>query len=124
MSLVFIYFLKSNANQSALLSWPLANLFFTFMHKERLHMKTLLRRLFLPVIALSLMVGALLAVGPATAKTPSAYVPPANNRIKFNFDYDWKFIKQDVAGAETVAFKESTPPEGHLPPSYNAIAPR
>ena len=37
-----------------------------------------------------------------TFNIQAAYNPPANNRVKFNFDYDWKFIKQDIAGAEGV----------------------
>src|SRR5690348_15683765 len=84
-------------------------------------MKKLLRQLFLPVIVLSLLVGAFLPAPPATAKTPAAYVPPASNRIKFNFDYDWKFIKQDVAGAEALAFNDSAWQDVSLPHTYNDV---
>ena len=84
-------------------------------------MKIFRSRLSYSIIILSLLFSVILVAGPATAKMHSAYVPPANNRIKFNFDYDWKFIKQDVAGAETVAFNDTAWQDVSLPHTYNDI---
>ena len=82
-------------------------------------MKPLVKQLFRIIVAFSLIGGIFLAVASVTAKAPGAYVPPANNRIKYNFDYDWKFIRQDVAGAETVAFNDSAWQDVSLPHTYN-----
>jgi len=49
----------------------------------------------------------------------AAYTPPANNRVKLNFNYDWKFIKQDVAGAGAVSFDDSSWQGVSLPHSWN-----
>jgi len=37
------------------------------------------------------------------------------HRVKYNLDYDWKFIKQDVAGAETTAFNDAAWKDVSLP---------
>ncbi len=41
------------------------------------------------------------------ARVQAQYVPPANHRVDLNFNYDWKFIKQDVPGAQAVGFDDS-----------------
>jgi beta-galactosidase len=54
----------------------------------------------------------------------SAFVPievPASERIKYNFDHDWKFIKQDVAGAEAINFDDSAWKDVSLPHTYNDV---
>jgi beta-galactosidase len=56
-----------------------------------------------------------------TINIQAAYTPPANNRLKFNFDYDWKFIKQDITGAEGVSFNDSAWLDVSLPHTYNDI---
>src|SRR5688572_26591541 len=89
--------------------------------KRRSNMKTLLSKLNRSIIALSLIVFTLLSFVPTTVKVASAYTPPANNRLKYNFNYDWKFIKQDVVGAEAVAFNDSAWLDVSLPHTYNDI---
>ena len=58
-------------------------------------------RIILPKSVLSLLattwLGALGLVPGSIAQSP--YAPPASNRVDLNFNYDWKFIEQDVAGA-------------------------
>ncbi len=56
-----------------------------------------------------------------TTNIQAAYTPPANNRVRFNMDYDWKFIKQDVSGAQNVSFNDSTWSDVSLPHTYNDI---
>jgi|GEM_PF-1439715 len=84
-------------------------------------MKALLSRLNRSIVSLSLIIFTLLSFVPTTVHVASAYTPPANNRIKYNFDHDWKFIKQDVAGAEAVAFNDSAWLDVSLPHTYNDI---
>ena len=50
----------------------------------------------------------------------AAYTPPANNRVKLNFNYDWKFIKQDVAGASAVSFNDASWQAVSLPHTWNS----
>src|SRR5260370_21126204 len=68
----------------------------------------------------SLAVVALLLWGSAPTEY-AAYVHPANNRVKLNLDYDWKFNKADVAGSETVAFNDTAWKDVSLPHTYNDI---
>ena len=49
----------------------------------------------------------------------AAYTPPANNRVDFNFNYDWLFIKQDVAGASNTVFSDSSWQPVSLPHTWN-----
>src|SRR5258706_14579083 len=53
--------------------------------------------LFLAALALS-----------TTAVFGQTYSPPANPREDINLDADWRFIRQDVAGAQTNGFNDST----------------
>lgn len=73
------------------------------------------------LVILCLLTGVVLTAGPVTAKLPFAYTPPANNRVKLNLDYDWKFIKQDVAGAEASAFNDTAWSDVSLPHTYNDV---
>src|SRR5687767_11507314 len=98
----FHLFSEIRVTEQQLMFLVLQQIFFT-LRKRRLHMKTLFGQRYRSIISLFLVVTTLLSVAPAIAKMPGAYIPPANNRIKFNFDYDWKFIKQDVAGAQALA---------------------
>jgi beta-galactosidase len=44
----------------------------------------------------------------AVAMAPQpAYVPPNSPRQRLSFDHDWKFIREDVPGAEASAFDDS-----------------
>ena len=36
-----------------------------------------------------------------------SFVPPESPRRRLNFDLDWKFVREDVPGAETLAFDDS-----------------
>jgi beta-galactosidase len=46
---------------------------------------------------------------------------PTGDRLKFNFNHDWKFIKQDVPAAVDPAFDDSTWKDVSLPHTYNDI---
>jgi len=54
-------------------------------------------------------------------KAQAAYTPSPNNREKFCFDYDWKFIKQDIVGAQTPTFNDSSWQDVSLPHTYNDV---
>ncbi|MGH8046609.1 MAG: sugar-binding domain-containing protein, partial [Chthoniobacterales bacterium] len=55
----------------------------------------------------------------AAASLTAAYTPPANNHVDLNFNYDWKFIKQDVSGAQATAFNDAAWSTVSLPHSWN-----
>jgi beta-galactosidase len=46
---------------------------------------------------------------------------PTGDRLKFNFNHDWKFIKQDVPAASAAVFDDSTWKDVSLPHTYNDI---
>lgn len=54
----------------------------------------------------------------ATAKT---YVPPESPRVTLNFNLDWKFIREDVLGAEALGYDDSTWTTVSLPHSFNDV---
>ncbi len=47
------------------------------------------------------------------------YSPPASNRVNFNFNADWKFLKQDDPNAAQAAYDDSSWKTVSLPHSYN-----
>lgn len=66
-------------------------------------------RLFFLLIALLILPGAF------------AYDVPASNRIEYNLNYDWKFIKSSPSGAETQSFNDTAWQTVSLPHTYNDI---
>jgi len=63
----------------------------------------------------------LLAALSARAAAPAAYQPPASPRATYNFNPGWKFIRQDVAGAEAVNFNDSKWADVSLPHTWNDV---
>ncbi|MEO5915966.1 MAG: malectin domain-containing carbohydrate-binding protein [Luteolibacter sp.] len=56
----------------------------------------------------------------ATTVRADAYVPPANNRISFNFNYDWLFGgKKDITGAAVSALNDTAWKPVSLPHTYD-----
>ena len=55
----------------------------------------------------------------AEARAQTVYAPPASPRVTFDFNADWKFIRQDVTGAEAVGFDDSKWDNVSTPHSYN-----
>ena len=53
------------------------------------------------------------------ASAQAIYAPPESPRVTFGFDADWKFIRQDVVGAEAANFDDSKWDAVSLPHSYN-----
>jgi len=47
------------------------------------------------------------------------YIPPQNNRIKYNLNYDWKFNKADVTNSQLVSFNDAAWKTVSLPHTYN-----
>ena len=54
-----------------------------------------------------------------------AYTPPANNRVKLNFNHDWKFIKQNLKGSginpEVTGYNDTAWSNVNLPHTWNDI---
>src|SRR5689334_19103804 len=62
----------------------------------------------------------------ATAATVHAqYVPPASNRVQFNFNYDWKFTRVDLKKSginpEVTTFDDSAWTSVSLPHTWNDV---
>ena len=55
------------------------------------------------------------------AVEPGAYTPPKSPRSTLNFNYDWKFIREDVFGAEAPAFDDSKWTAVATPHSFNDV---
>ena len=51
----------------------------------------------------------------------AVYVPPKSPRTTLNFNYDWKFLKGDAAGAEVPAFDDSKWDTVTTPHSFNDV---
>ena len=61
---------------------------------------------------------------PAFAAAPTAsgpYTPPKSIRSTLNFNYDWKFIREDISGAEVPAFDDSKWTTVATPHSFNDV---
>jgi beta-galactosidase len=57
----------------------------------------------------------------AAGSAGAAYVPPKSPRATLNFNYDWRFIREDVPGAEAVAFDDSKWDTVATPHSFNDV---
>lgn len=53
--------------------------------------------------------------------TAEPYSPPANSRIEYNLNIDWKFYQGDVADAEKVDFNDSAWTTVSLPHTFNDV---
>ncbi len=69
------------------------------------------------ILLLSAFVTALLGF----VRAESAYQPPASPRAVWNFNPDWKFIRQDVVDAEKPSFDDSSWSNVSTPHTYNDI---
>ncbi|MGH8047446.1 MAG: sugar-binding domain-containing protein [Chthoniobacterales bacterium] len=63
----------------------------------------------------ALTLGAALLTIPLHAEP---YAPPANDRVTLNFNPDWKFVMQDVPGAEVVTFDDAAWKNVSLPHTW------
>jgi beta-galactosidase len=58
--------------------------------------------------------------GEAPAQTAS-YAPPPSPRAKLNFDLNWKFVREDVPGAEAPGFNDSAWATISTPHTFNDV---
>jgi beta-galactosidase len=73
------------------------------------------RRIPLSIVLLSLLALQVPVHGQET------YVVPASPRVKYNFNSNWMFIRQDVPGAQAVGFDDSTWQVVSTPHSFNDV---
>ncbi|HWW02349.1 MAG TPA: glycoside hydrolase family 2 TIM barrel-domain containing protein [Candidatus Acidoferrum sp.] len=66
-------------------------------------------------------VGPLLVLGLRLSLPAQVYVPPATYRADLNLDGGWRFIRQDVTGAEATSFDDSTWTLLNLPHTWNNL---
>jgi beta-galactosidase len=62
-----------------------------------------------------------LVMGPRYASGQSGFAAPPSPRMKFNFNLDWRFLREDAAGAEATAFDDSKWATVSLPHSFNDV---
>src|SRR5450631_2643037 len=62
----------------------------------------------------------LVSANPAWA-AESRYTPPASPRATYNFNSGWKFIRQDVPGAQEMSFDDSLWETVSTPHSFNDV---
>jgi beta-galactosidase len=58
--------------------------------------------------------------GGASAQT-APYAPPLSPRAKLNFDLNWKFVRDDVLGAEAPSFDDSAWTTVGTPHTFNDV---
>jgi len=63
----------------------------------------------------------IVASGFNTVLVAQSYSPPANHRVDINLDAGWKFIRQDVAGAQNAGFDDSSWTNLDLPHTWNNL---
>jgi len=55
------------------------------------------------------------------AQTPAPYVPPESPRSKVNFNLDWRFLRDDVSGAQSPGFDDTKWTTVSTPHTYNDV---
>jgi beta-galactosidase len=80
---------------------------------------TLNRREFLSTAIAAATLPAIL--GPRYAGAQAPYTPPPSPRQKFNFNLDWRFLREESSGAEAPAFNDAKWSTVSLPHSFNDV---
>jgi beta-galactosidase len=70
---------------------------------------------------LSLAAFTVLVCGNPLWAAESRFTPPASPRVTYNFNAGWKFIRQDVPGAQEVSFDDSQWETVSTPHSFNDV---
>jgi beta-galactosidase len=70
----------------------------------------------LPLVALTVLVS-----GNPLGAAESRFTPPASPRATYNFNAGWKFIRQDVPGAQQASFDDSQWETVSTPHSFNDV---
>jgi beta-galactosidase len=70
-----------------------------------------MKKTIVTITLLFLVISTILSFAPLSSIIHAAYTPPANNRIKFNFNHDWRFCKKDLISTgvhpESTSFTEN-----------------
>jgi beta-galactosidase len=72
-------------------------------------------------VLLPLVVFALLASTLPLWSADAKFTPPASPRVTYNFNSDWRFIRQDVPGAEVPSFDDSQWETVSTPHTFNDV---
>ena len=73
-----------------------------------------MKRIFFLFVAMTSLAAPLVAVG-------IPYAPPASPHMDYNFNSGWKFIRENVAGAEQATFDDSKWVDVSAPHTYNDV---
>ena len=66
-----------------------------------------------------LLLSGWISLGLLMAAAAQTYTPPANNRVDINLDSGWRFIQQDVSGAQATNFDDSSWTNLNLPHTWD-----
>ena len=69
----------------------------------------------------SLSLGALFLLTLAMSLAAQPYTPPANPRLDVNLNPGWRFIRQDVSGAQNTSFDDASWSVVALPHTWNNL---
>jgi beta-galactosidase len=69
----------------------------------------------------ALSLGGLLLFNLAMAQAAQPYTPPANSRVHVNLNPGWRFIRQNVSGAQNTSFDDSSWSAINLPHTWNNL---
>jgi beta-galactosidase len=72
-------------------------------------------------LGLPMVLGRSYAAFAAAAPSTATYTPPNSPRATLNFNYAWKFIREDASGAEAPAFDDSKWATVSTPHSFNDV---
>ncbi|HXR48234.1 MAG TPA: glycoside hydrolase family 2 TIM barrel-domain containing protein [Candidatus Limnocylindrales bacterium] len=66
-----------------------------------------------------LLLSGWISLGFLTTATAQTYTPPANNRVDISLDSGWRFIQQNVSGAQAANFDDSSWTNVNLPHTWD-----
>ncbi len=69
----------------------------------------------------TILLGSCLSLGFLATGTAQTYTPPANNRSDIKLNSGWRFIRQDVSGAQNPGFDDSAWSAINLPHTWNNL---
>jgi beta-galactosidase len=79
----------------------------------RQQVRTAMKRILIPLILCAFSVRAL--------PQPAPYAPPPSLRSTLNFDLNWRFVREDVPGAEAPSFDDSAWATVSTPHTFNDV---
>ena len=91
------------------------------MAARRVSRRKFIRTTGFTALALPVVLGRPYAIFASAPSQGAPYVPPKSPRTTFNFNYDWRFLREDAPGAEVPDFDDSKWAIVATPHSFNDV---